>query len=143
MMERLLPVIAGFAVSLVGLLLRSSRRSRFLNRIHAYTQLAAELKEHAPESSHLVRGLIADTVDVFVVGEQKSLRRGLDPAGVAAMIFLVSPALVAFSWAWTREESWRWAVITITALWALLWFTAGWSSMWIPAGEAEPEEIVD
>lgn len=128
--ERILPSLLAFALSALGLALRASRRSRMLNRIRAYSQLADDLQQDDPERAALVRDLAKKAVDRFVDAERVSLDRRLDPSAVAAALLLVVPGVAVFAWAWTADEWWKWPLILFSGVWAVLWALAGSTQLW-------------
>jgi hypothetical protein len=130
--ERLLPILAGIAAPLVGFALRSSRRNRLRHQIESYTELAAVVEEHDARAARLLRELVGESVDVLVTAERASLRRRLDPNALTALVFLVVPGVVAFAWALTRTEWWKWPIVAVSAVWTLIWLAVGSQQLWAP-----------
>jgi hypothetical protein len=125
MLDKILSSIAAVLVPGLGLLLRASRRNRLRARIDDYLALADTVEARDPAAAIALSDLAAEAVGKLVEGDQRWLRRRLDPSAVIALLFLTVPPLIAFAWAWTVTAWWKWPIIVVSGVWVALWGGVG------------------
>lgn len=130
LLERFTPWVGAVGAPVLGLLLRSSRRNRLLQRVRTYTELADELDSRDPESAALLREVVTQTVRRIVQTEQAALARRLDPGAIVMAVLITSPGFVGLVLAWHHHDWWRWPVLFISALWVILMTATGWQTAW-------------
>lgn len=133
MWERFAQVALGAFAPLLGVAIRTSRRTRLIQRAEKYDELAAKLESKNPTAAAQLRVLVEDVVAVLVMSEQRSISRRFDPTALLSFIFFLTPAAIG-AWAFYRWP-WHWwsvAVLGVSAFYALLMFTAFLNSVWKP-----------
>jgi hypothetical protein len=135
MVEKVLSVVAGILVPVIGLLIRASRRNRLRQRISEYLALSEELSGHDSGAATGFKRLASEAAQVLILREQRWLRRKVDPAAVLTIVFLCVPSGVAIALAWDWDSSWKWPTIVAAGVWAVLWIAVGLTQLFKEAGD--------
>jgi hypothetical protein len=132
MLSNLTPLLVSIGATLLGLLIRASRRNRLRTAVSNYTTLSKELEDHDPETAALVRGLAAETARTLVAEEHRSFSRRLDPAGVFVLVLFVGTPVGLAIWSWTWGSGWKWLITIAAAIWSFILIAAVWDQLWKP-----------
>jgi hypothetical protein len=129
MVERALALLAALAAPLLGVLLRSSRRTRLRHRIDEYLALAEQVAAHEPETADRLRALAREAIDELIRRDRRWLHQRFDPAAAFAAVLGVLPAVAIFVWALGWDSGWKWPVLALAAIWTALWGGVGISQV--------------